>query len=316
MQKLILSLTIILTLAIEGMAQDPGFTQFYANPLYLNPAFAGSGMCPRICLNYRNQWPAISGTFVTYSASYDQYADAVKGGLGFLVTRDEAGQATINTTNVSGIYAYQLALSPKLSVRAGFQATYAQKALDWNKLTFGDQINPKLGFINNTNEVPGNNVSNNLDISSGLLLFSKKFFGGFAMHHLTQPNESLMGGDSRLPIKYTAHAGAMIPLGGRGTDTYISPNIIYMQQQDFTHLNLGMYVIKGPIVGGLWYRAQDALIALVGFQQGIYKFGYSYDITLSKLGNVSAGSHELSCSIQFKCKPVKKKFTVGNCPSF
>ncbi|TNE76120.1 MAG: type IX secretion system membrane protein PorP/SprF, partial [Bacteroidetes bacterium] len=28
-------------------AQDPQFTQFYANPIYLNPAFAGSHGCPR-----------------------------------------------------------------------------------------------------------------------------------------------------------------------------------------------------------------------------------------------------------------------------
>ena len=29
-------------------AQDPSFTQFYSNPLYLNPAMAGSANCPRI----------------------------------------------------------------------------------------------------------------------------------------------------------------------------------------------------------------------------------------------------------------------------
>lgn len=37
-------------------AQDAHFTQFYANSLYLNPAFAGAERCPKISLNYRNQW--------------------------------------------------------------------------------------------------------------------------------------------------------------------------------------------------------------------------------------------------------------------
>jgi len=60
-------------------AQDPIFSQFYANPLYLNPAMAGSSVCPRLIFNYRNQWPAISGTYITYNASYDQYVDNISG---------------------------------------------------------------------------------------------------------------------------------------------------------------------------------------------------------------------------------------------
>ncbi|MFT4523977.1 MAG: hypothetical protein ACI85F_000118, partial [Bacteroidia bacterium] len=63
------TLVVVVGSVEESLAQDPQFTQFYANPLYLNPAFAGSKRCPRVVMNYRNQWPAISGTFVTYSAS-------------------------------------------------------------------------------------------------------------------------------------------------------------------------------------------------------------------------------------------------------
>ena len=54
------------------IAQDPIFTQFYSNPIYLNPAFAGSRVCPRFALNYRNEWPNISGNFITTAAAYDQ----------------------------------------------------------------------------------------------------------------------------------------------------------------------------------------------------------------------------------------------------
>ncbi|MBX7095951.1 MAG: type IX secretion system membrane protein PorP/SprF, partial [Flavobacteriales bacterium] len=80
----------------EVKAQDPEFTQFFSNPLYLNPAFAGSKRCPRITLNYRNQWPALSGTFVTTSASYDQHVESIYGGIGLLVTNDKAGEGTLN----------------------------------------------------------------------------------------------------------------------------------------------------------------------------------------------------------------------------
>lgn len=66
-----LSVFIFFAIVTTLQAQDLQFTQFYANPLYLNPAFAGSVRCPRICMNYRNQWPNLSGTYVSYSASYD-----------------------------------------------------------------------------------------------------------------------------------------------------------------------------------------------------------------------------------------------------
>ena len=41
----LLLLSIVLTisgLSSKAYAQDPQFSQFYANPIYLNPAFAGS----------------------------------------------------------------------------------------------------------------------------------------------------------------------------------------------------------------------------------------------------------------------------------
>ena len=60
-----------------AQAQDPEFTQYFANPLYLNPAFAGTARCPRMTMSYRNQWPAMSGSFVTTSAAYDQQVETL-----------------------------------------------------------------------------------------------------------------------------------------------------------------------------------------------------------------------------------------------
>jgi type IX secretion system PorP/SprF family membrane protein len=306
--------------ALEIHAQDPQFTQFYANPLYLNPAFAGTARCPRVVLNYRNQWPALTGTFVTTSASYDQHVEGLSGGLGLLVTNDQAGKGTLKTTTVSGIYSYQQAISRKFSIKAGFQATYFQKSLDWSKLTFGDQIDERRGFIYNTNDVPRGGTVGNADFSAGLLGYSDIFYVGFAAHHLTEPNESLIVGTSKLPMKLTAHAGAAIPLGMRGKygkpKTRISPNVLYQQQAEFRQLNLGLYMDHGPITAGVWYRTKDAFIALIGFQTDKFKFGYSYDVTTSKLTTATAGSHEVSLQLQFNCKPKKRTFRQVACPTF
>lgn len=316
MKRLVIVLALLTVSMGDLFAQDPEFTQFYANPLYLNPAFAGTARCPRICLNYRNQWPGITGTFVTYSASYDQHIDAIQGGVGFLFTNDRAGQATINTTNISGMYSYQMNITREFSMKVGLQATYAQKSVDWSKLNFGDMIDPRRGFVYNTSEVPNVTSRTNVDFSAGLLGYSRRYFFGFAVHHITEPDEGFLG-QSKLPMKYTGHAGAVIPLGGsRYSESNISPNLLYQKQGDFEQLNLGVYFTKGPIVGGAWYRNRDSFILLLGFQQDLFKFGYSYDVTVSKLTNATAGSHELSFQMQFECKPKKKKFRTVSCPSF
>ena len=83
-------------MSLSTKAQDVHFSQYYANPLYLNPSFAGSIVCPRIVANFRDQWPAISGTYVSYSASYDQHFDVLSGGVGVLFLGDRAASGTVN----------------------------------------------------------------------------------------------------------------------------------------------------------------------------------------------------------------------------
>ena len=316
MKKLVIILSAIVAIASmlnRAQAQDPEFTQFYANPLYLNPAFAGSLKCPRIIMNYRNQWPALTGQFVTTSVSYDRYVCHI-GGFGALFTNDKAGEGTLITNNFSLFYAKPIQINRFFSISAGFQATYAEKRVDWDKLTFGDMIDPRRGFVYTTQEIPGRGVARYFDMSAGVLGYSKTIFFGFAVNHLTEPDEYLLTGASPLPRKYTGHAGAMIKLGEN--DTYISPNVLFQAQQDFRQLNMGMYVMRGPLTGGLWYRDKDSFILLIGIQQGNFKAGYSYDVTVSKLANKSSGSHEISFGMQFACKKCPKKFRPLSCPSF
>lgn len=320
MLKRVFTFSLLILAGINGLkAQDPAFTQFYANPLYLNPAFAGSARCTRFVLNYRNQWPAIPGNFVTYSASYDQHIDGINGGVGLLFTNDVAGEGTLVTTNASLLYSYHLEVNRNFSLKAGFQATYVQRTLDWDRLNFGDQIDSRYGFIYATKENRGANSVGFADFSAGILGYSENFYFGFAAHHITQPDQSFLVPTSRLPMRLTGHMGAVIPLSRKtrfNDPAKISPNILFMQQQDFRQINIGMYFQKSPFVAGLWYRNRDSFIALIGLQQGLFKFGYSYDITVSTLTNTTAGAHEISLALQLECRPKKKRYRTINCPSF
>ncbi|HLG02447.1 MAG TPA: type IX secretion system membrane protein PorP/SprF [Bacteroidia bacterium] len=304
--------------AVDLKAQDPELTQFYASPLYLNPALAGNRICPRISMSYRMQWPGITGTYSSVAASYDQLAQKIKGGIGLVFVNDRAAQGTLNTTGVGLIYAPYIKLGPRASISAALQAGYWQKAVNWSKLHFGDEIDSHKGFIFNTGEAQGLDKAGNFDMAAGLALNSDRFFAGVAVHHIFEPNESFLGGTSILPRKYTAHAGGIIRFDkhSRQPESYISPNILYQVQGDFQQLNLGLYVKKESIVGGLWYRGNDSFIVLLGIEAGSARIGYSYDVTISKLTNATAGAHELSFGWQFTCKPMSKKYRPGMCPSW
>jgi type IX secretion system PorP/SprF family membrane protein len=310
-------------------AQDPHFSQYYANPLYLNPAFAGAERCPHIISNYRNQWPGYPGQFSTSALSYDQYVNFLHGGIGIQILNNIAGEASINTLNANLMYAYVLNVNRAFSIRAALQAGFTQKLLNSSKLIFADQLDALQGIITGTSAETGINQSVLFsDFSAGILGYSKNFYGGVAAHHLTEPNESLIeGSTSNLPMKVTVHAGGIIPLNGFSErSTSLSPNLLFHKQGDFTQLNAGLYALTRPLTYGLWYRTsvtldnlekRDAIIALIGIKQPRYSLGFSYDFTISDIGIGSGGSLEFSASYIFPCKTQKtKKYRAVECPEF
>ena len=319
--KRVIAVLCLICLTSNGaFGQDPQFTQFYANPLYLNPAFAGSHGCPRFSMNYRNEWPSLTGNYVTYSASYDQYFSNISGGIGVIGMHDQQGQGTIYTSMIGLIYSYHLKVNRKFTMLFGARAAMFNKFLDWDKLTFGDMIDPRKGFIYETGDVPRAGSKYFFDASAGFVGYSKNFFFGGAVHHLNKPNESMIEGTSKLPMRFTGHMGAEIKLGKQSkynNTTSIMPNIIYQYQNGFQELSLGTYVKYGVFTFGAWYRNRDAFILTIGLNTGKFKLGYSYDVTVSKLNNgVSGGSHEVSLGLNLNCKKKPQSFRTISCPSF
>lgn len=318
--KQCLILSIACLAATSAHAQDPQFTQFYANPIYLNPAFAGSHGCPRFAMNYRNEWPSLTGNYVTYSMSYDQYFKNISGGFGVIALHDQQGQGTIYTSMLGVVYSYHLKVNRKFQLMFGARAAMFNKYLDWDKLTFGDMIDPRRGFIYQTGDVQRGGSRYFFDASAGVVGYSKHFFFGFAAHHLNRPDESVIIGSSRLPIRMTGHMGAKIDLGSKSqyrNTTSIMPNVIYQYQNGFQELAIGTYIKYGAFHAGAWYRNRDAFILSIGVDTGKFKLGYSYDITVSKLNNgVSGGSHEVSLGLLLNCKDKLPTFKTISCPSF
>jgi len=309
-------------------AQDPQFSQFYANPLYLNPALAGAPICPRLIGNYRNQWPSVEQAFVTYNASYDQYVEFLHGGVGLLFTADRAGGGNLNTTMISLMYAYKFNITGRIHASAALQATYYQRRLVWENLLFEDMIDPQNGFVLPTSEKqPDQSRVGVPDFSAGVFIgYEDLIYGGVAVSHLSQPDISFYANSTaKLFMKITVSAGSVINLRkGGGYDEEkefsISPNVLYQQQDAFHQLNLGLSLTFDPFIGGVWFRYNfenpDALIPFLGIHYKNLRIGYSYDFTISHLKGASGGAHEVSASWQFPCIEKRRHIRAIKCPRF
>jgi type IX secretion system PorP/SprF family membrane protein len=329
--KIVFSILLISWLPFHSVSQDFPYSQFYANPLYLNPALAGIEYCPRIALNYRNQWPALPSSFISYSASYDQFSDFFNGGLGLQLNYSTEGAASFNHFQLRGVYAYRLRISSETEARLALEAGFGQRSVRWENLIFSSMIDPGSGTISPSLPPPENFNGNRLypDFATGFVVgISEKYFVGAAVHHLTSPDISFMGeGDNPLNMKITVHAGATFgdePTGyysrRGGSAILISPNILYQQHGDFRHVNLGSYFTLQPFVFGAWFRHafenSDAIIISLGLQRENLRFGYSYDYTVSALSNAGGGAHEISLTWLFECSKKSKRPRAIKCPTF
>ncbi len=311
-------------------AQDPQFSQFYANPLYLGSAFTGATEENRIAMNYRNQWPAIPGVFTTYSFSFDKYFHNFNSGLGFLAMYDVAGSGHLSNLNLGVLYSYNIQVTEGVYVRPGIQVKYTQLSLDFYRLIFNDQLSP--GNITPTTEQPPFDNVGDIDAETSVLGYTDKYWVGVTVDHLLRPKQSLYGDASHLPMKVSVYGGAQVIRKGRllkPIEESLSLAFLFQAQGGFKQLNLGMYWYKDPLMFGLWYRGfpffnhidsyfkRDALILLVGYKTKQLHVGYSYDFTISKLVGSTGGSHEISFMYEFRTTQYRRrKIHAIPCPEF
>lgn len=316
---------------ISAEAQDMHFTQFYSAPLYLNPAFTGANVCSRLSLTYRNQWPGISTAYKSYLLSADHYLDKYHLGIGLLLGNDEAGTGQLRTTIIDPSIAYELRLGKLIAVRLGVQPGFAMKSINYGKLVFGDQI--VRGGNAATIEDPTSSKSN-FDANAGAMVYSDSWWLGYSMFHLNKPNESMIGGVSKLPVKFSLQGGYRYTLSEKNEKDEMKQNSLtatfnFRGQKKFDQLDIGVYYTQYYFSLGVWYRGlplkaykkgypnKDALAIVLGFKTKRAYIGYSYDITISQLSKISNGAHEVSLAYQL-CKPKKKKHYRKQlaCPKF
>jgi len=300
----------LLLCTAKSFAQtDPHFSQYYANPLYLNPALTGviDGDY-RATVNFKQQWSALNSSFLTGGASFDM---APKKNLAFGATilNQRAGELDFNYLSalVSGSYRLRFGTEGLQMVSFGLQAGIINRSFDFSQARFGNQFNPISGYDGGM--MSGETISSQSslvpDVNAGIMFFdgnpnkNVNIFLGASAAHLTRPMDRFSGSNSRIPVRFTAHGGARI----RASESLdIVPNALFMYQGNTNEVSLGAYAQlnvnpSANILFGGNYRNKDAAIAFIGLQLKNMVFGLSYDVNTSSFNRASNSNGGLELSI-------------------
>ncbi len=334
--KKTLLLTILVSLYhLYATAQDPHFSQFYASPLTLNPAFAGKfDGTFRIAGIHRNQWPSINRAFVTTSVAVDfpimQNHIGVNDtwGVGLMGFSDQsaAGAVKFNYASVGTAYHKGLDEDGYHQIGAGFQATYANMMIDVNKINFEDQLTP-FGFTGVTTEVFTNSTLKNsyVDVNAGLLYSGSttdrnNFYAGVSMYHINRPKQQFTGAYFLLNPRVTLQGGTYFAVGQNST-LHLSA-MHSAQGKAFETLLGGAYQVTvgeyseypASFYFGSWMRMNDAVIPYIGLEYRSLRLGFTYDANTSNLKTASNARGGIELSLIYIRKPEESRGI--NCPKF
>mgnify|MGYP000851792909 FL=1 len=300
-------------------SQDLHFSQYFNAPLLVNPA--NTGFNPdydfRLGGNYRNQWASVSNfPYKTMSVWGDAQLFNNKFenswiGVGGAFLKDEAGSGNLTSTRAYASIAYHQLLGLKSLLSGGFNLGFTQKRVDINKLYFNSQWNGKFFFfIFPSGEPFASNTVNYFSLQAGI---NYSYFAsdnvylntGISISNINRPSESFFAtktANNQVDSRYTFFANASIKL----QDLWIlNPNIYYSTIGSTNEVVLGLMAQRDlsaerngsiQLLAGAYYRNNDALIPMIGFDVMNLKITFNYDATTSVLKNYNQtrGAYEVS----------------------
>ncbi|MEM9339390.1 MAG: PorP/SprF family type IX secretion system membrane protein [Bacteroidota bacterium] len=322
MRKFLVLITFMSLFLIKARGQDIHFTQFYQQPLLVNPALGGdySGGLRASFIN-RRQWGQLGVPIETLAASVEQkiWLNGDYLILGGLFSNDKASQIGYVTTKGYFSSTYLKNLS-RHAFGMGIQAGFSRTALDPNQ-TFPSQFNSTNGTFDNTlnNNEPFDFLNRSyLGINIGFFwktIYKDRFRfkTGVSISHINMPNEAFSGGIERIPMRYLAHHSTEIILDAAWSFISQSQAMYTGQAKEFiTHaLVKRKFSDIVSVKGGLGYRGylvnSDAAILLLGVSYHYMDIGVSYDWNVSDLSRDTSQKTSVEISLSVRTPPGKKR---------
>lgn len=308
-------LSLLLGSVMHSKAQDVYFSQFYANPIYLNSALAGSEGNPRLTLAHRQQWNNLSA----FNASYFSFDTPLgkQSGLAIHALNDQQMDRVINNNAIGTTFSHRIKLNNRAVIGGGVSLNYFQKSFDWSTLTFEDQMRAGSSNRYPTAERFGQSRSSMIDMGVGFIYASQNLIAGLNISHINTPKERFNPeSDAILPRRFTAHLAYTFQKYSYSKKSYsLTPSVVYEKQAEMDYLNIGGYWNNNFLTLGAWYRIKQAMVFTVGLSYQNLNLGYSYDHSLQNAQINYGATNEFTLSYRFKWKgkDASKKYK-GECP--
>ena len=322
--KKIIYISLFLICEVAKAQQVPQYSQFQRNQFMVNPAAAGVYDFVDITLSGRWQWlgvadaPRTSYLAVSVPLNFKPkfYNPGIRtsGGtksnpeiktgklkhtVGGQLLADQYG--AFRKLSFSGTYALHLPLSKSMNLSFGLKLGLSSNNFLADKAQVLNVVNTSLNYSDPTytNFLSNQSSKQILDIGSGLYLYGKGFFIGVSADQLTRDLVEFGSGTANFnpQIHYQVITGYKIIAGENWSITpsilakYMSPAPVSIDANLQAEYNEWLWF-------GLGYRHTDAVIGMLGMNiSERFKFGYSYDFSLSKFNNFTSGGHELTLGI-------------------
>jgi len=319
MKKILSCLPIFL--ATIGFAQQmPQYSQYMRNQYTINPAAAGVYDFVDVTMCGRCQWLgfgdeprtaylSVTSPLARPKISYNpalRISDGpvrnpeiktgkLKHAVGGQFIADQYG--AFRKMQAAGTYALHLPVTKTYNLSFGVRLGLSNNSFLADKAKVLNLVDPTQTYTDNTYNSFTANQSNKyiLDLGAGLYFYSKKSFFGIAADQLTKNMVQFGAGTANFDNQYhfNATAGYRFNIN---QDLTIMPSVLvkFMNPAPVSIDGSLQLEYKEWLWTGVSYRHKDAIIGMVGLNiSQKFKFGYSYDFSLSRFNTFSSGGHEL-----------------------
>ena len=284
--------------AVNAFAQqEPLFTQYHVNDMFVNPAISGSKSYNPLIIQTRQQWLGFEGAPLSMNISYHGALNnrSAMGGYFMFDKATPAVQANLHLN-----YAYHVPLNyndVKLSFGLGAKLMYHN--IDFNKEDIPLGIDPAFSAQSYDKTLA--------DASSGVYFYSNEFYVGFSVSNMFQSTFNTEAQGSPYPnSEYRNYYGmGAYKFQVINYDWQFEPSILIRKmqyQKGLTDITTRIIYLENNWAG-LAYRNNGTAIFSFGFGAKNMHVSYSYDHSFSgKIMKYSYGTHEIGLSFRIPTK--------------